>query len=127
MADKLTARQQSQLAQLRGFPALLEQLHRLIEEIAGLRADETLVRRLCRLLDTRKATADSVGLNSLAETMGAMSTIARRGGGIQMKISGLRDGLRSLKTNYEGALREASTPPRMDGETPEDRPPSVSG
>src|ERR1043166_5672450 len=88
MADKLTARQQSQLAQLRGFPALLEQLHRLIEEIAGLRADETLVRRLCRLLDTRKATADSVGLNSLAETMGAMSTIARRGGGIQMKISG---------------------------------------
>ncbi|HEV8355761.1 MAG TPA: hypothetical protein VGQ17_03240 [Gemmatimonadales bacterium] len=127
MADKLTARQQAQLALLQGYPPLLEQLHRLIEEIAGLRADETLVRRLCRLLDTRKATADSVGLNSLAETMGAMSTIARRGGGLQMKIQGLREGLRSLKTNYEGALREASTPAREGGATPEARPPSASG
>src|SRR5712671_3993109 len=112
MADKLTARQQSQLALLHTLPPRFEQMHRLIEEIAGLRADESVTRRLCRVLDASKSASDGVGLNAMAETMGVMSTMARRGGGMQMKIQGLRDGLRSLKTNYEGALREASTPAR---------------
>ena len=120
MADKLTARQQSQLALLRTLPPRFEQMHRLIEEIAGLRADESVTRRLCRLLDATKSGADGVGLNGLAETMGGMSTMARRGGGMQMKIQGLRDGLRSLRINFEGALREASTP--AHGEEDEDRP-----
>jgi hypothetical protein len=39
-----------------------------------------------------------------------MGTMARRGGGLQMKVRGLRELLGSLKTNYEGALRQATTP-----------------
>jgi hypothetical protein len=39
-----------------------------------------------------------------------MSNLARRGGGLQMKVRGLREGLMSLKTNYEGLLRAASRP-----------------
>jgi len=125
MADKLTARQQSQMALLRTLPPRFEQMHRLIEEIAGLRADDSVARRLCRLLDASKSASDGVGLNAMAETMGVMSTMARRGGVMQMKIQGLREGLRSLKTNYEGALREASTPAR-EGEKDPAEPPSAS-
>ena len=127
MADKLTARQQSQLALLRTLPPRFEQMHRLIEEIAGLRADDSVVRRLCRLLDATRAAADGVGLNAMAETMGVMGTMARRGGGMQMKIQGLRDGLRSLKINFEGAVREASTgTPQDDAEKPAEPPASAS-
>ncbi|PYP42653.1 MAG: hypothetical protein DMD43_02150 [Gemmatimonadetes bacterium] len=127
MADKLTARQQSQLALLRTLQPRFEQMHRLIEEIAGLRADDSVVRRLCRLLDATRAAADGVGLNAMAETMGVMGTMARRGGGMQMKIQGLRDGLRSLKINFEGAVREASTgTPQDDAEKPAEPPASAS-
>ena len=34
--------------------------------------------------------------------------MAKRGGGIQMKVRGLREGLGSLRINYDGALRAAS-------------------
>jgi len=40
----------------------------------------------------------------------ARTMVARRGGGLQMKIRALREGLASLKINYEGVLRAASTP-----------------
>jgi hypothetical protein len=109
MADKLSSRQQAQLGLLQTFPPRLEQMHRLIEEFASLRtADDTVIRRLCRLLDATKIAADGVGLNTLADTMGNMSTMARRGGGTQMKIRGLREALQSLRINFEGAVREAS-------------------
>jgi hypothetical protein len=39
-----------------------------------------------------------------------MSTMVRRGGGLQMKVRGLRELLGSLKINYEAALRSATTP-----------------
>ncbi|SRR5258706_11081173 len=105
MTDKLTAQQQAQLDVLETLPPRFELAHRLIGEIESLRADESQIRRLCRLLDTGKAAANSVGQTALAETMGMMGTIARRGGDRRMKVRGLRDGLASLKINYEGALR----------------------
>ena len=109
MADKLTSRQKAQLAVLETLPPKIEHMHRLIEEIAGMRPDETVTRRLCRILDETKVAVNSVGMNALSETMGIMGTLARRTSGIQMKIRGLREGLGSLKINYEGALRSATT------------------
>jgi hypothetical protein len=110
MADKLTPRQKAQLEVLETLPQKFEQVHRLVEEIAGLRADESVIRRLCRILDEGKAAANAVNLTALSETMGMMGMLARRGGGVQMKVRGLREGLASLKINYEGALRSANTP-----------------
>jgi hypothetical protein len=110
MDDKLTPRQKAQLEVLETLPHKFEQIHRLVEEVAGLRADESVIRRLCRILDEGKAAANSVNLTALSETMGIMGMLARRGGGVQMKIRGLREGLASLKINYEGALRSANTP-----------------
>jgi hypothetical protein len=110
MNDKLSTRQKAQMAVLETLPPRFEQMHRLIEEIAGLRADESVSRRLIRLLDESKAAAGSVGLTGITETMGVMGMLARRTSGVQMKIRGLREGLASLKINFEGALRSATVP-----------------
>ena len=80
MADKLTPQQQVQLDVLATLPPRFETIHRLIEEIAALRADDAMIRRLCRLLEAGKSAANSVGQTALADTLGTMGTIARRGG-----------------------------------------------
>jgi len=120
MSDKLTPRQKAQLGVLEALPARFQQMHRLIEEIAGLRADESVVRRLTRLLDESKAATNAVGLTALTETMGIMGMLARRRGGHQVKVRGLREGLASLKINFEGALRSAKM---GEGEELEPDPP----
>ncbi len=110
MGEKLTPRQQAQLAILEPLPRRFEHLHRMIEELAALRADEAHQRQLVRNLDELKTLTGSAALTALAETLGVMSMLARRNGGLQMRVRGLREGLVSLKINYEGALRAASTP-----------------
>jgi hypothetical protein len=78
--------------------------------MAGLRADDVVVRGLARLLDQMKAEAGGLSLSGLSETAGIMGTMTRRGGGLQMKVRGLRELFGSLKINYEAAMRAASTP-----------------
>ena len=110
MALKLSAAQQVQLAFLESLIPKFERIHRQIEEIASMRADDTQVRNLCRLLDECRNQAGTLSLGAMADTFGRMSMMARRGGGLQMKVRGLREGLGSLKANYDGALRAATTP-----------------
>jgi len=110
MAVKLTSRQQAQLAYLQTLPPKFQRIHSIVEEMAGLRADESVVRGLARLLDEIKGNASALSLTGLADTAGIMATMTRRGGGLQMKVRGLRELLGSLKINYEGAMRSATTP-----------------
>jgi hypothetical protein len=115
MAVKLSSRQQAQLAYLQTLPQKFGRIHSVIEEMAGLRADEAVVRGFCRLLDEIKGNAAALSLTGLADTAGLMSTMARRGGGLQMKVRGLRELQGSLKINYEAAIRSASTPEGTPG------------
>ena len=108
---KLTGAQQAQLAFLETLPPKFDRIHRQVEEIAGLRADDTQIRNLCRLLEESRNQAGILSLGPLADTFGMMAMLARRGGGLQMKVRGLREGLVSLKTNYDGALRAATKLP----------------
>ena len=85
-------------------------MHAVIEEMSALRADEVVVRGFARQLDELKAQAAALSLTGLADTAGLMGTMARRGGGLQMKVRGLRELLGSLKINYEAAMRSATTP-----------------
>ena len=110
MAVKLTSRQQAQLAYLQTLPPKFQRVHSVIEEMSGLRADDAVVRGLARLLDEIKGNASALSLTGLAETAGIMGTMTRRGGGLQMKVRGLRELLGSLKINYEAAMRSATTP-----------------
>jgi hypothetical protein len=119
MAIKLNSRQQAQLAYLQTLPPKFQRIHAVIEEMAGLRADEVVVRGLARLLDEIKGNAAALSLSGIADTAGLMSTMTRRGGGLHMKVRGLRELLGSLKINHEAAMRAATTP-----ESPASEPPS---
>ena len=116
----LSGGQQAQLVYLSSLPPKFERIHRLVEEIANLQGGEMTVKTLCRILDELRNQASSLSLNSLADVFGMMSMVARRGGGLQMKVRALREGQASLKVNYEGALRSASTPEQKPGVDDED-------
>ena len=110
MALKLSPRQLQQLSYLETLPIKFSLIGRVIEQMANLQADETSVRAMCRQLDEIKAGAGQLGLGAVAEAAGHMVTLARRSGGVQMRVRGMRELLGSMKTNYEGAVRAASTP-----------------
>jgi hypothetical protein len=118
---KLSARQQAQLAWLNTLPPRFERFHKTIELMAVLQADEVAVRAMARHLDELKVQAQGMGMHSMAEAAGIMAMLARRGGGVQMRVRGLRDGLANLRINFEGAVRQASIP---EGEAPGKEPAS---
>jgi hypothetical protein len=109
MAAKLSSRQIAQLGFLETLPRKFGRIYAVVEEMASLRADEAVVRGLARLLDQIKSEAGALSLTGLADTAGLMSTMTRRGGGLQMKVRGLRELQGSLKINYEAAMRAATT------------------
>ena len=90
----------------------MPKIKNIIEQMNSLKADEATVRALSRMLDEIKAGAQGLSLGGIADTAGLMSTMSRRGGGQQMKVRGLRELLGSLQTNYDGALRAATTEER---------------
>jgi len=106
----LSPQQQAQLACLQPFPGHLDRVHRLIEEMAALQGGQETVRSLIRLLDRLRHEAQAVQLTDVGDTLGYMGQLARRGGGLQMRVRGLREGLLSLRENYRATLRLASEP-----------------
>jgi hypothetical protein len=110
MALKLSSRQQAQLAYLETLPPKFQRIFSVIEQMSALQADDVTVRGLARLLDDIKGNSGALNLGGLADTAGLMGTMARRGGGLQVRVRGLRELLGSLKINYEAALRQATTP-----------------
>jgi hypothetical protein len=110
MALKLSPRQQVQLALLETLPPKLARIQSVVEQMGSGKVDDTLVRGMIRVLDETKAGASQLGMNGLADACGQMAAMARRGGGLQVKVRGLRDMLASVRTNYEAALKKASTP-----------------
>jgi hypothetical protein len=117
-AQKLSSRQQAQLAYLQTLPPKFQRIHSVIEQMASLQVDDSALRSFIRSLDQLKAGAAALSMTSLADTAGLMATMARRGGGVQTKVRGLRELLGSLKIGYEGALRQATTPD-TDAEHPD--------
>ena len=119
MAQKLTPRQQAQLAWLDSLPPKFEKMKKIIELFATQHADESQVRSLQRLVDELKAQASQVNITPLAENFGYMGMLLRRAGGHQTKSRGLNELLAGAKINFEGARREASTPLVPDEEKDE--------
>ena len=115
MPPNLSSRQQAQLAFLAQLPQKFQRMHSIIEQMSSQRVDDTILRGFGRLLDEVKGKATALSLNGLADTAGLMGTMLRRGGGLQFRVRGLRELLASLKTNYEAALRGASTPETTAG------------
>ena len=110
MSQKLSSRQQAQLALLQTLPPKFHRMQATIEEMGALRADEVMVRGLARQLDELRVKAQGLNLGKVAESDGLMAMMARRSGGLQVRVRGLRELLANLKINYDAALREATTP-----------------
>jgi hypothetical protein len=119
MAIKLSSRQQAQLVYLHSLPPKFSKIKNVIEQMASQKVDEATVRGLGRMLDEIRANAQALSLGGLAETCGLMSMISRRGGGLQLKVRGLRELLGSLQFNYDGAIRAASQPDSDDASEPD--------
>jgi len=116
MASKLSSRQQAQLAYLELLPPKFQRIYSIIEQMAGPRVDESLMRALGRLLDDIKGNSASLSLGNLADTAGRMAMLVRGGGGLPTKVRGLRELQSSLKINYDAALRSATTAEGLDEE-----------
>ena len=119
MAQKLTARQQAQLAWLDTLPPKFEKMKKIIELFSTHHADETQVRSLQRMVDELKAQGAQINVTALAENFGYMGMLLRRAGGHQTKSRGLNELLAGARINFEGAYREASTPLVPDEEEDE--------
>ncbi len=111
MAIKLSVQQQSQLAMLSLLPPKIQRIQSVIEQMAGDHADEAVIRGMVRMLDEMKAYASQLKMNGLADAAGQMASTGRRGGGMQVKVRGLRENMATVRMNYDMALRKASIPP----------------
>jgi hypothetical protein len=125
MAPKLSSRQQAQLAYLELLPQKFQRIYSVVEQMAGPRVDEALLRGLGRLLDDIKGNAASLSMGGLSDTAGRMGMLVRGGGGLPMKVRGLRELQSSLKINYDAALRSATTPGGLGEEEPSGNSPPV--
>jgi hypothetical protein len=121
MALKLSAKQQTQVAFLQLLPPKFARWQNVIEQMAGGKIDESLVRGMIRTLDEVKSGASQLGLGALSGAASQMAATARRGGGAQIKVRALREDLTSIRMNYEGALRKASVPDPDAPEEPEEQ------
>jgi hypothetical protein len=110
MVPKLSSRQQAQLAYLEALTPKLQRIYSLVERMAAPKVDEAILRGLGRLLDEIKSNSASLSLAGLADTAGRMGMLVRSGGGLALKVRGLRELQGSLKMNYDAALRSATTP-----------------
>jgi hypothetical protein len=113
MPPNLSSRQHAQLAFLQELPPKFQRMHSLIEQMSSPRVDDAILRGFGRLLDEVKGNANALSLNGLSETAGLMGTMLRRGGGLQFRVRGLRELFGSLRSNYDAALRAASTPENL--------------
>lgn len=119
MAIKLSSRQQAQLAWLEILPPKFDRIARVIEMMSTNQADDVQIKSTSRLLDELKAQASGLGVAALSDTFGYMGTLLRRTGGQQARVRGLRELLSGARVNYDGALREATTPEiPLGGEPP---------
>lgn len=110
MSSKLSSRQQAQLAYLELLPPKFQRIYTVVEQMALPRVDEALARGLGRILDEIKGSAASLSLSGLSDTAARMAMLVRGGGGMPLKVRGLRELQSSLKINYDAALRSATTP-----------------
>jgi hypothetical protein len=110
MGVKLSPQQQVRYSWLSTLPPKLARIRKAVELMSTNHADDHAIRSLIKLLGELKAQAGGIGVTSLAETFGYMETLLRRGGGHQLKVRGLGELLGSATINYEGAVREATTP-----------------
>jgi hypothetical protein len=115
MAQKLTAEQAARIELIHGFLKTVDHVAKLVAELDSSRAAKsTFLANICetiaRQLSHMRQRALSANVGTVADVAGSMSVMAGRGGGIDMKIRGLKDGVNSLRMQLDRALTQATAP-----------------
>ncbi|HEU5260955.1 MAG TPA: hypothetical protein VFU41_05960 [Gemmatimonadales bacterium] len=121
MAQKLPAQQAARIEQLQVFLKTVDHVAKLVAELDSNRAAkakvlENICESLARELSQMRQRALTANVGTIADVAGAMSVMAGRGGGINMKIRGLADGVNSLRLQLDQALKQAMTPEKKEPE-----------
>jgi hypothetical protein len=116
VAHKITADQAARIEQIQGFVKSVDHVARLVAELDSNRAAksktlENISESIARELSHLRQRALTANVGTIADVAGAMSVMAGRGGGINMKIRGLGDGVNSLRLQLDQALKQAMRPP----------------
>jgi len=112
---KLTAEQVRRIEEIQEFQRTVDEVQHRVAELDANRAAQTrTIQQLCdriaketQQLRQRTLTAN---IGTVGDVAGAMSVMAGRGGGMNMKIRGLTDGVNSLRMQLDTALKQAMTP-----------------
>jgi hypothetical protein len=112
---KLSPEQLHRIEEIQAYQRTTEHLQHLVKELdanraAGSRVVEDLCQRIAHECAQLRQRALQANIGSIADVAGTMSVMAARGGGINMKIRGLADGVGSLVMQLEAALKHAMTP-----------------
>ncbi len=119
---KLTVDQLRRIAEIEDYLKVVDRMKHLVAELESNRAAQPRViqgicETLARELSQMRQRAITSNIGTIADVAGAMSVMAGRGGGINMKIRGLVDGVNSLTMQLEQARKIASTPePKRAGD-----------
>ncbi len=121
---KLTPDQYRRIAEIEAYLKVVDQVKRLVTELDDNRAApsktlQAVCEKIAREMSQLRQRALTSNIGTITDVAGAMAVMAARGGGINMKIRGLADGVNSLKMQLDVALKAASTPePKPSGEKP---------
>jgi hypothetical protein len=115
VTQKLTPEQYRRIEEIEEYLKVVAHLKKLVAELEASRAAparviqnicETMARELSRM--RQRLLTSNIG--TLADVAGTMSVIASRGGGIELKIRALGEGVGSLTLQLDQALKSAAAP-----------------
>ena len=119
---KLSPAQAARIEQVNAFLHVANHVKGMVAELDSNRAARSqLIDNLCgsiaRDLTHLRQRALTANIGTIADVAGSLAVMAARGGGLNMKIRGLTDGMNNLLIQLDHALKQA-----MAGEDPAKHP-----
>ncbi|HXF94820.1 MAG TPA: hypothetical protein VNI61_01840 [Gemmatimonadales bacterium] len=111
--EKRTPAQQRRIDDVRAFIRTVEHVRKMVAELESNRAARSpVIDNICagiaRELSQLRQRALSANIGTLADTAGSLAVLAGRGGGgVNLKIRGLTDGVHNMMTELDQALKHA--------------------
>jgi len=122
MAEKLSAEQAQRAEQIQQFIKTAEHVQRLVAELEANRNQAKTADNIChsiaRETSQLRHRAVAANVSTIADVAGAMSVLAARSGGLNMKIRGLRDAVNNIQALLGHALKAALRPERKGPQQP---------
>ena len=112
---KLSANQLRRIEEIQGYQKAVAHIKKLVAELESSAAARPLIiqnlsSRIARECSRIRQRALTANIGTVGDVAGALSTMAGRSHGLQLKIRGLIEGVASLTLQLDHALTVARTP-----------------